>query len=111
MSREIKFRAWNGDQMLLSDRFGIPLMFDMAADIGGGPLPIMQFTELLDVNGVEIYEGDIVRCKDRNLLWVVSFYKSCFIAHDPENKYDFVLITDYTFAVIGNIHQNLELLK
>ena len=109
MSREIKFRAWCPiTKKMFANKDTLRWIAEML-EIKN--YQVMQFTGLHDVNGVEIYEGDIVRCKERNLLWVVSFYKSCFTAHDPENEYDFALITDYTFAVIGNIHQNPELLK
>ena len=65
MTREIKFRFWNGKKMdyspethtgWLNDNFSPDLEDD-------GTWAYMQFTGLLDKNKKEIYEGDIVRIK------------------------------------------------
>ena len=69
-----------------------------------------QYTGLKDKNGVEIYEGDILRCQHEH-LWFVGFCeRGCFVAHDPEDALDYVLLDDWSFSVIDNIYQNPELL-
>lgn len=116
MTREIKFRAWDGKEMLHE----FSNSSDLNEFLGGGNnglYKFMQFTGLLDNNGKEIYEGDIVRYEN--------------MSYDPSEgdaPYDFSQIEwkDFywcyaegcineveskDFEIIGNIYENPELLK
>ena len=65
-----------------------------------------------DKNGKGIYEGDILDDQENDALWVVSFSdRGCFCAHAPDDTLEWVLLDDYTFEVVGNIHENPDLLK
>ena len=44
------------------------------------PETVGQFTGLMDKNGKEIYEGDIVECEKDNLKYVVKFWEGMFYA-------------------------------
>lgn len=89
------------------------------------PDTIGQFTGLTDKNGKEIFEGDIIKCS--NYCFVIEFKYGCFgftnedfdfitigvISHEDmygEYSYDYLEQLD-NFEIIGNIHDNQELLK
>ena len=77
---------------------------------------IGQFTGLKDVSGVDIYVGDIVRETRTNPSWdsdmvnilPVTYIAPSFMIGDLTASNDYLMISR---EVIGNIHQNSELLK
>ena len=85
----------------------------------------LQFTGLLDCNGVKIFEGDRVSIFDTDddgfmMCGVIKFgvrgYPAFDIYDDKNAPYsdDYNTLTndeDFRFLVIGNIHQNSEQLK
>lgn len=82
-------------------------------------IELMQFTGLHDVNGKEIYEGDIVKVPEdydkfgRNAgeILKVAFNNGCFRLKRPNSKgRGFYFEDDNTVTIIGNIYENPELL-
>lgn len=82
-------------------------------------LVALQFTGLLDKNGKEIYEGDIVRC-DKQEWYRTDRSMGRDVVGKPEYQeeviWEFEMLTmrqnDYPqyWTVIGNIYENPELL-
>lgn len=107
MSRELKFRIY-----VPQDKgfvyFGLQ---DYPQGIYGAVSEPMQFTNRHDRNGKEIYEDDIVeRVYDKYRYQVVyDLSDSAYICIDKNG--DDVFLADYDFNIIGNIHENAELLK
>lgn len=73
---------------------------------------LMQFTGFYDKNGKEVYEGDILRLNGGVLAKVVYKNGSLQILKITDFKEDqrVYSITNY-FEIIGNIHENIDLIK
>ena len=137
--REIKFRAWDESQKVMHNEF----QFVKSGNDGNDwilftshkqpisdyevwtknpyfaqQLKIMQFTGLLDKNGKEIYEGDIIR--DGLSPSVVEFksHTNTSYGHGDSNTTQYLGYAFHFWAsglgaveVIGNVHENPELIK
>jgi len=116
---EIKFRAWDGKEMHLKVcvnhegkfiKYGYRAtdwVEDASAGIG------MQFTGLLDRNGKEIYEGDIIEVDDiESTKGTIVFDEGCFKLLQKDTYYS--NLSAYNPSVMcrvaGNIYENPELL-
>lgn len=129
--REIKFRAW--------DKYAQELVnvktFDLEVDGSVGCIVdysginldaseciLMQYTGLNDSEGVEIYEGDLLSIqivRDAKKTVTIVFEDGAFGVKDELFGWGYgkefyplkTIINNHKVEVIGNIHENSELLE
>lgn len=124
--RDLKFRAWDGQEFTVFDDLyffeenGIREVKDFIGVGHDQVFRIDQYTNLHDSSGAEIFENDIVRCTYRDALslsdddiseMIIKAEINCesFVGtHGGGETYEDVLIK---LEIIGNTHQNPELLK
>ena len=109
--REIKFRMWNGERMFEEEELYIyPMSLLNSYTLYEKGCRFMQYTGLKDINGKEIYEGDIVKHKQYVYFSQLTHYTGevhigihagVMVGYDSIGK---------DVEVIGNIYDNPELL-
>lgn len=129
--REIKFRQaitekdgtfrWHYWGYLHVDTAGLPVFINPLGPVEWDKRPSYQFTGLKDKNGKEIYEGDIIQNVEYKNIWVVAW-------DDKHAKFGYQYTTgilidercslgkckhseNIEYEIIGNIHQNPELME
>jgi len=115
--REILFRAWNKYHQKMYNVYQLDFDNSIAGcqsldhnsthTFGFIDLELLQFTGLTDRNGVNIFEGDILKDGIFNVYGKV--YRSEFSASFECDE--LILARGGNFIVAGNIYQNDELLK
>jgi len=107
----IKFRAWDNEFKAIRDYDELKGLTLDALD--ASDFELEQFTGLKDVNGKEIYEGDIVHCENdyqgTDYTGKVMFFNGGFCVWTGGFR-DYVW-EDLIPEIIGNVHTNPELLE
>ena len=125
--RQLKFRVWNNEAMVYPKVVEIGInningLTSVSYQLNGGgyctsSTPssyVMQFTGLLDKQGKEIYEGDLIKDSDSDFIGEVIFDEStlCFTTKFQDNDlWGFVPRNgkDNHCEIIGNIYEHPEL--
>lgn len=122
--RELKFRAWSNEHNRYCDLVKMDeddrwygYIYTCAIYLTTKDIVLEQYTGLKDKNGREIYEGDIVDYVGE-CTCVIQYEDegARFIHRDISDDFPFGFngLEEYNgklFEVIGNIHENPELLK
>jgi uncharacterized phage protein (TIGR01671 family) len=135
--RQLKFRVWNGLEMVYDvtiGKFGVFYVNPMSKGDGldekdtasltpfntkyADNTPVMQYTGLKDMKGKEMWEGDIVKCYPSGICGIVTYEeKAALFELRVNNVNDTATIysqqeygKNINREVIGNIHENPELL-
>jgi len=120
--RQIKFRAWDTDRKMIREvkrlyfeDAGYSVEFVADGTVYGDLFPLMQFTGLLDKNGKEIYESDIVKFRvwsDTFERHIIEFSHGAFVIKAGYGEYYGAKELEADrLEVIGSIYENPELLK
>ena len=129
MSREIKFRVFDKYNECIDYDFSVGEFNTLNIELDNmkEDFIVMQYTGLLDKNGIEIYEGDIVNlhfedeysndCVSVDGLTTIKVrvkfdYKGVYGEETDSTWYYFadLISNDVEIEIIGNIYENSELL-
>ena len=130
MSRELKFRVWNEFENKFMPSGFIGISDGKFIDLKNGSVHfdsddkiVDQFTGLRDRNGKEIYDNDLVNAefihkngeKDYFYNFLITYHENesaFFYDGDLGESIPLMQISkQYDLKVIGNIHENGDLLK
>lgn len=130
--RKIKFRFWDGFKMFYHGERAYHVLFNgevwdnwnepTRVDFPTGKTSLMQYIGLKDVNGKDIYEGDVIRKPIYGTVIVIwnegiCAFQYAYHAHGKGTAIggrvtnNFYQHESSSYEIIGNIYENPELLE
>jgi uncharacterized phage protein (TIGR01671 family) len=125
MKREIKFRAWNKTKKQMVETYAYfdkqGILHGVFTYPGSHYIPL-QYTGLKDMNGKEIYEGDVLTVTSKSDYKYITTIGLGWTDDDEYGWYwlsnqgtkniirDIYMVAE-RYEVIGNIYENPDLLK
>lgn len=118
--RQIKFRAWDAERKEMCVK-GLQFTYEEPHGVYGfyhadgremEEYILMQFTGLLDKNGKEIYEGDVISFNNNRgtITWLNGGAR--FLVAWENKAFDNLSVGHaIKYEIIGNIHEGPKLLK
>ncbi|ANK37578.1 hypothetical protein AOB58_776 [Staphylococcus sp. AntiMn-1] len=119
-----KFRAWDKEDERMKEVFNLDFhrytaivgfrLSEPKSFLGDKPLVIMQSTGLKDKNGVEIFEGDIVKTKygeHGRHIGVVKYGGTKFYSEGVKQYLSWHEDLNGLFEIIGNRYEHPHLLE
>lgn len=116
--REIKFRAWD---KLNKEMFNVEsinfqerrVYKDAVSYCKFESIELMQYAELKDKNGKEIYEGDIITLHNRKHRVIFNTEGARFVLRNDEFELEITFINhnNERMEIVGNIYENPELME
>ena len=119
MNNRFKFRAWdkineewlNIPHLSLDVEIGLLNGFFDYEEAAKRRYVLEQCTGLKDKNGKLIYENDLIKIDDDVAVINWSDYYARFILESSEDIFDFERSYAEECEVVGNIHENADLIK
>jgi len=119
--RQIKFRAWDKEENKMFEWDYVKLKMEMF--LYSGIFIPMQFTGLVDRNGTEIFESDVVEMRFNavdehpiiergEIKWNEIDAGFCWVSDSDDNEkgWRLQLVDEIYRKVIGNIYEHPDLL-
>jgi len=107
--KTLKFRAWDGNEFDYNPTIWDGAEWNCKMDCRIEGTIINQFTGLLDKNGKEIYEGDLINSFQNDYMPTEVFWDNELAQYSTTNYHSTLSLVDSMqkdIEIVGNIYEN-----